>query len=56
MQVLKAFNDCFRCVPEEINYVNFEVRHRGADTVRTTRVVRAGTVQRESDETPIQRA
>lgn len=56
VQILKAFKDCFRSRPEEINYVTFEVRHRGAETVRTTRVQRAGLIERESTATAIQRA
>ena len=56
VQILQAFNDCFGCAPEEINYVSFDVAHRGADTVRTTRVVRDGGIQRESDPTAIQHA
>ena len=40
VQIMQAFNDCFRCTPEEINYVSFDVAHRDADTVRTTRIVR----------------
>lgn len=57
VQIMKAFNDCFRCLPEEINYVSFEVAYHGMDTVvRTTRVTRAGGVQRESDPTAIRRA
>lgn len=56
VQIMQAFNDCFGCSPEEINHVQFAVAHRGADTVRTTRVVRDGQVQRESNPTPIRRS
>ena len=56
VQIMQAFNDCFRCKPEEINHVSFTVAHRGVDTVRSTRVVRGGHVQRESKPTPIRRA
>jgi hypothetical protein len=56
VQILKAFNDCFGSRPGEINYVTFEVQHRGAETVRTTRVHRAGVTERESSATAIQRA
>lgn len=55
VQLLKAFHDCFNGRNEEVNYVEFEVRHQGADTVRKTKVIRNGTTQRESDETPIRR-
>ncbi len=56
VQIMEAFNDCFGCSPEEINQVQFSVAHRGADTVRATRVVRDGKVQRESKPTPIRRS
>jgi len=56
VQVMQAFNDCFRCTPEEINYVSFDVAHRDVDTVRTTRIVRDSAVQRESDPTAIRRS
>lgn len=56
VQMMQAFNDCFGCVEAEINYVNFDVEHRGPDTVRTTRIRRDGAVQRESEPTAIRRA
>lgn len=56
VQIMKAFNDCFRCLPEEVNYVSFDVTYHGVDTVRTTRITRADNVQRESDPTAIRRA
>lgn len=56
VQIMQAFNDCFRCKPEEINYVSFDVAHRGADTVRTTSVVRDDRVQRKSKPTAIKRS
>ncbi len=56
VKILKAFSDCFRCEPEEINYVGFEVAHSGADTVRTTQISRDGSVQKESDPTAIRRS
>ncbi len=46
--LLKAFHDCFGGRPEEVNYVDFEVEHRGTDTVRRTRVRRGGQIVRES--------
>ena len=36
--------------------VAFEVENRGADLVRTTRIIRNGEIQRESDATPIRRS
>ena len=56
VQIMQAFNDCFRCEPEEINYVRFDVAYREADTVRTTRITRDGKVQRKSNPTAIRRS
>lgn len=56
VEILTAFGNCFNCAPDEINYVDFSVQHRGNDTMRTTRVVRAGQVQQESGPTAIRRA
>ena len=56
VQIMQAFNDCFQCTPDEINYVNFDVAHRHADTVRTTRISRDGEVQRESAPIAIRRS
>ncbi len=56
VQLLKALHECFGGKVEEVNYVGFEVEHRGVETVRRTRVRRAGTVVRESEFTAIRRA
>ena len=56
VQIMQAFNDCFRCKPEEINYVSFDVAHRDADIVRTTRIVRDGKEQKASNPTAIKRS
>ena len=56
VEILQAFNDGFPCEPDEINYIDFTVAYEGADTVRTTRIVRGGDVQRASDPTAILRA
>ena len=56
VQLLKAFHECFRGKDEEVNYVDFEVEHRGAETMRKTRIRRAGAVVQESKLTAIQRA
>jgi hypothetical protein len=56
VHLLKAFHDCFRGRDDEVNYVDFEVEHQGAETVRKTTIRRAGVVVRESRLTPIQRA
>lgn len=53
--ILGAFHRCFGGRDDELNYVRFTVSHRGAETVRKTTVTRAGTVQRESNDTPIRR-
>ena len=55
VHLLKAFHDCFGGRAEEVNYVDFEVEHRGTDTVRRTRIRRAGSIVRESDLTAIRR-
>lgn len=56
VQLLKAFHDCFKGGAEEVSYVEFQVRHMGVETVRTTKIVRNGSTQRESGETAIRRA
>ncbi len=56
VQLLKAFHECFRGRDEEVNYVDFEVEHQGAETMRKTCVRRGGTVVRESKLTAIKRA
>ena len=56
VQIMQALSDCFRCEPQEINYVSFEVAYRGSDTVRTTRIRRDDEIQRESDPTAIRRS
>jgi hypothetical protein len=56
VHLLKAFHECFRGKDEEVNYVDFEVEHRGAETVRKTRIRRGGAIVRESKFTAIQRA
>jgi hypothetical protein len=56
VHLLKAFHECFRSSPEEVNYVDFEVEHAGADTMRKTRVRRGGQIVQESGPTAIRRA
>ncbi len=55
VQFLKALHDCFKGQADEVNYVDFSVRHEGADTVRKTRITRNGNVERESGFTAIRR-
>ena len=52
---LQALHECFGGADEEINHVDFEVEHQGADTVRKTRIRRGGAVARESRMTAIRR-
>lgn len=56
VEILKAFHDCFGGFPDEVNYVELEVAHAGAETVRTTTVTRGGMQQHRSNPTPIRRA
>jgi len=56
VHLLKAFHECFRGKDDEVNYVDFEVEHRGAETMRKTRIRRSGAIMRESDFTAIRRA
>jgi hypothetical protein len=56
VHLLTAFHECFRGKAEEVNYVDFEVEHRGAETMRRTRIRRNGAVVRESKLTAIQRS
>jgi hypothetical protein len=55
VQLLTAFQDCFGGRPEEVNFVDFAIQHRGADTVRTTTIRRDGAVQQASNATAIRR-
>jgi hypothetical protein len=55
VEILDAFNRCFKGNAEEVNFVDFEVAHRGSDTVRRTTVRRAGAIVQQSEFTPIQR-
>ena len=56
VHLLRAFHDCFGGRDEEVNYVDFQVEHQGAETLRKTTIRRAGAVVRESRPTPIQRS
>lgn len=55
-ELLKAFHECFKGRAEELSSVDFEVSHRGSDTVRRTRVIRDGEITVESDQTAIRRS
>ena len=56
VEILKAFHECFDGKDNEINYVGFEVEHRGADTTRRTIISRDGEIERESGATAIRRS
>ena len=56
VEIMQAFSECFGCRPDEISYVGFDVAYQESDTVRTTRIVRGGRVQRESEPTAIRRS
>lgn len=56
VELLRAFHDCFSGLSEEVNYVDIQVAHRGAETVRKTTVTRNGSVVKESAETAIRRS
>jgi hypothetical protein len=56
VQILRAFNDCFGGMPEEVNSVTFQVANRGSDIVRSTKVMRGGIAVKESSLTAIQRS
>jgi hypothetical protein len=55
VQILNAFHTCFGGQDNELNYVDFEIEHRGAETMRRTRIRRGGEVVRESELTAIRR-
>ena len=55
VELLSAFNACFQGEPDEINFVDFDVENRGAETLRTTRIRRDGKVAQESAPTAIRR-
>lgn len=48
IQLLRAFHECFGGRDEELNFVDFEVEHRGTDTVRKTRITRGDQIVKES--------
>lgn len=56
VELLQAFHACFRGRDDEVNYIDFDVAHRGAETVRRTRIRRGGAIQRESELTAIRRS
>jgi hypothetical protein len=55
VEILKAFAGCFKANEHDMNSVTFAVAHAGAETVRSTTVVRNGVTQRTSNLTAIRR-
>lgn len=55
VEILKAFATCFKTNEHDINSVTFTVAHAGAETVRSTTIVRDGVTQRTSNMTAIRR-
>jgi hypothetical protein len=55
VEILKAFADCFKANDHDISSVTFAVAHAGAETVRSTTVVRDGITQRTTRMTAIRR-
>ena len=56
VEFLSSMHDCFGGKTAELNFVDFEVEHQGAETVRTTKVARNGIDQQVSEATAIRRS
>lgn len=54
--ILSAFAQCFKADDRDLNFVTISVAHDGADTVRSTTIVRTGSVTRQSGMTAIRRS
>ncbi|MFY0633367.1 MAG: hypothetical protein JXQ91_06120 [Vannielia sp.] len=54
--ILQAMHECFRGNPKDVNSVEIEVAHHGAETVRTTTINRGGAKQKTTEPTPIRRS
>lgn len=54
--ILKAMHECFGGQDNEVNSVEITVSHDGAETVRTTSILRNGAVRKGSGPTPIRRS
>ena len=55
VELLAAFHNCFGACNNETSFIDFEVSHVGAETVRKTIIRRAGSVVQQSKETAIKR-
>lgn len=56
VEILKAFQECFKSREKELFSVIFNVAYHGSDTVRTTKIIQDGKTQVESKPTAIRRA
>ncbi|MCB9982115.1 MAG: hypothetical protein H6861_00350 [Rhodospirillales bacterium] len=56
VELLQAFHSCFGGTNQEINFVDFEVGHRGSETVRRTSIMRDGEPQKVSEDIAIRRS
>ncbi|WP_299147993.1 hypothetical protein [uncultured Tateyamaria sp.] len=54
--ILDAMHQCFGGLDTELNRVEIEVGHQGAETVRATSISRGGVEQKKSSPTPIRRS
>lgn len=53
---LKALFDVFGGKENELTFVHLEIKHKGSETVRRTRLVRGGVEIAASNDTPLQRS
>lgn len=56
LEIMRAFHECFHGEPAGFFSVTFEVAHEGVDTIRTTRIMKNGVLQKESEPTAIRRS
>lgn len=56
VELLQAFANCFHADANDLNSVKFTVSHDGAETVRSTTIIRNDAIQRQSGQTAIRRS
>jgi len=56
VEILSSFHTCFGSLPEELNFVDFEIGASDNGLFRRTKVRRAGVIQQESELTEIRRS
>lgn len=56
VELLGAFNTCFGGREDEVNYVDFQVKHKGSEILRTTTTWRGGEKQKVSRADAIRRS